>query len=191
MTVFVSMLRAVNVGGTSRIKMESLRAAYESAGLRDVQSLLQSGNVLFRSRVKDRSQLARRIAQEIERRFGLHVEVLIRTLAELESIFERSPVLSPRADLSKLLVMFLSSVPDARAQAALLKWHKGPEMLEIRGPEVYLYYPNGVGRSKLSTAVIESHLDTIGTARNWNTLTRLLEAGQSIDRGSASAKTGE
>jgi uncharacterized protein (DUF1697 family) len=191
MTVFVSMLRAVNVGGTSRIKMESLRAAYESAGLRDVQSLLQSGNVLFRSRVKDRSQLARRIAQEIERCFGLNVEVLIRTLAELESIFERSPVLSPRADLSKLLVMFLSRVPDARAQAALLKWHKGPEMLEIRGPEVYLYYPNGVGRSKLSTAVIESHLDTIGTARNWNTLTRLLEAGQSIDRDSASAKTGE
>jgi uncharacterized protein (DUF1697 family) len=188
MTVFVSMLRAVNVGGTSKIKMEPLRAAYESLGLRDVQSLLQSGNVLFRSRVKDRNQLARRIGQELERRFGLRVEVLIRTSAELQSIFQRSPVLSPRADLSKLLVMFLSNVPDARAQAALLKWHKGPEMLEIRGPEVYLYYPNGVGRSKLSTAVIESHLDVSGTARNWNTLTRLHEAAQALDRGDASGR---
>jgi uncharacterized protein (DUF1697 family) len=191
MTVFVSMLRAVNVGGTSTIKMEPLRAAYESLGFRDVQSLLQSGNVLFRSGVKDRDRLARRITQEIERRFGLHVEVLIRTFAELDSIFERSPVLSPRADLSKLLVMFLAKVPDSRAQAALLKWHKGPEMLEIRGPEVYLYYPNGIGRSKLSTAVIESHLDTSGTARNWNTLTRLHEAARALDRGSASPRTGE
>jgi uncharacterized protein (DUF1697 family) len=191
MTVFVSMLRAVNVGGSSRIKMEPLRAAYEALGLQDVRSLLQSGNVLFRSRVKDRIRLAQRITQEVERRFGLHVEVVMRTLNELENIFERSPVLSPRADLGKLLVMFLSKVPDARAQARLLKWHKGPEMLELRGPEVYLYYPEGVGRSKLSTAVIESHLEVNGTARNWNTLVRILEAGRQLERGSASANTGE
>jgi uncharacterized protein (DUF1697 family) len=191
MTVFVSMLRAVNVGGSGQIKMEPLRQAYESLGLRDVRSLLQSGNVLFRSSVKNRDQLARRIMQEIERRFGLQVEVLIRTLPEFESIFERSPILSPRADLSKLLVMFLSKVPDARAQAALSKWHKGPEMLELRGPEVYLYYPDGVGRSKLSTAVIERHLDTSGTARNWNTLTKLLEAARAIEGGNARATTGE
>ncbi len=165
--------------------------AYENLGLRNVQSLLQSGNVLFRSRVKDRDQLARRITQEIERRFGLHVEVIIRTSAEIESIFERSPVLSPRADLGKLLVMFLAKVPDARAQTALLKWHKGPEMLEMRGPEIYLYYPNGIGRSKLSSAVIESHLDTSGTARNWNTLTRLREAARALERGSATARGDE
>jgi uncharacterized protein (DUF1697 family) len=191
MTVYVSMLRAVNVGGSGRIKMEPLREAYESLGLRDARSLLQSGNVLFRSGIKSREQLSRRIMQEIDRRFGLEVEVLIRTLAEIESIFERSPILSPRADLGKLLVMFLSKVPDARAQAALLKWHKGPEMLEIRGPEVYLYYPDGVGRSKLSTAVIESHLDTSGTARNWNTLTKLLEAGRALERGNTTANKGE
>jgi uncharacterized protein (DUF1697 family) len=191
MTVFISMLRAVNVGGSGKIKMEPLREAYEALGLRDVRSLLQSGNVLFRSSVKNRDQLARRIMQEIERRFGLQVEVLIRTLPEFESIFERSPILSPRADLSKLLVMFLSRVPDARAQAALSKWHKGPEMLELRGPEVYLYYPDGVGRSKLSTAVIERHLDTSGTARNWNTLTKLLEAARAIEGGNARATTGE
>jgi len=188
MTVFISMLRAVNVGGTSRIKMEPLRATYEGMGLKDVRSLLQSGNVLFRSSVKDRRQLARRIMQEIERKFGLQIEVVIRTLPEFESIFERAPVLSPRADLAKLLVMFLSGVPDAQGQARLMKAHKGPEMLEIRGPEVYLYYPDGVGRSKLTTAVLESHFGTMGTARNWNTLTKLLEAARGIERGDSAAE---
>ena len=188
MTVYVSMLRAVNVGGTSRIKMEPLRAAYEALGFKDVRSLLQSGNVLFRSSVKDRRQLARRIAQELERKFGLQIELVIRTLPELERIFERSPVLSPRADLAKLLVMFLAGVPDAQGQARLVKWHKGSEMLEIRGPEVYLYYPDGVGRSKLTTAVIESHLGTMGTARNWNTLTRLLEAGRELAAGASAER---
>ena len=86
MTVYVSMLRAVNVGGSGLIKMEALRAAYESIGLADVRTLLQSGNVLFRSGLTDRRRLAKRIMQEIERRFDLHVEVILRTLAEVATI---------------------------------------------------------------------------------------------------------
>jgi uncharacterized protein (DUF1697 family) len=184
MTVYVSMLRAVNVGGTSRIKMEALRAVYESLGLSDVRTLLQSGNVVFRSGLTDRERLVKRIMQEIERQLDLEVEVILRTLAEVESIIERGPVLSPRADLSKLLVMFLSRVPSAAAQKELMKWHKSKqlkEMVELRGPEIYLYYPDGVGRSKLTNAVIESHLDTSGTSRNWNTLTKLVETGRALE----------
>ncbi|HEY3516082.1 MAG TPA: DUF1697 domain-containing protein [Gammaproteobacteria bacterium] len=184
MTVYVSMLRGVNVGGSGLIKMDALREAYESVGLADVRTLLQSGNVLFRSRLTDRQRLVKRIMQEIERCFDLQVEVILRTLAEVASIVDRGPVLSPRADKSKLLVMFLSSVPDAAAQTALRKWHKDKglkEMLEIRGPEIYLYYPDGVGRSKLTGAVIESKLDTAGTARNWNTLIKLVEAGRLLE----------
>jgi len=184
MTVYVSMLRAVNVGGTSRIKMEALRAVYESLGLADVRTLLQSGNVVFRSGLTDRERLVKRIMQEIERQLDLEVEVILRTLAEIESIVERGPVLSASADMGKLLVMFLSSVPGAAAQAALMKWHKSKqlkEMVELRGPEIYLYYPDGVGRSKLTNAVIESHLDTSGTSRNWNTLTKLVETGRALE----------
>jgi uncharacterized protein (DUF1697 family) len=190
MTVYVSLLRAVNVGGSGLIKMEALREAYESVGLADVRTLLQSGNVLFRSGLTDRQRLAKRIMQEIVGRFDLQVEVIVRTLAEVASIVERGPVLSPRADKSKLLVMFLSSVPDAASQAALQKWHKSKELkelLEIRGPEIYLYYPEGVGRSKLTSAVIESKLDTWGTARNWNTLIKLVEAGRAIEPGNRRA----
>jgi uncharacterized protein (DUF1697 family) len=184
MTVYVSMLRAVNVGGTGLIKMDALRELYESLGLADVRTLLQSGNVLFRSGLKDRQRLAKRIVQEIERRFDLQVEVVVRTLAEVASIVDRGPVLSPRADPRKLHVMFLSNVPDAAAQAALIKWHKDKhmkEMLEPRGPEVYLYYPDGMGRSKLTNAVIERYLDTPGTARNWNTLIKLVEVGRELE----------
>jgi uncharacterized protein (DUF1697 family) len=184
MTVYVSMLRGVNVGGSGLVKMEPLREAYESIGLADVRTLLQSGNVLFRSGLTDRERLVKRIMQEIERRFDLQVDVVLRTLAEVASIVDRGPVLSPRADKSKLLVMFLSAVPNAAAQAALRKWHKDKdlkELLELRGPEIYLYYPEGVGRSKLTGAVIESKLDTAGTARNWNTLLKLVEVGRSLE----------
>jgi uncharacterized protein (DUF1697 family) len=186
MTVYVSMLRAVNVGGTSRIKMDALRRAYESMGFSDVRTLLQSGNVVFRSRITDRARLVRRIEQELERQLELGVVVIVRTLAEMASIVDRGPVLSPRADPSRLLVMFLADVPESRAQATLQKWHKGPEMLELRGPEIYLYYPAGIARSKLSTAVIESKLDVAGTARNWNTLTKLLEASRALEHADTS-----
>jgi uncharacterized protein (DUF1697 family) len=185
MTVFVSMLRAVNVGGTSRIKMDALQAVYEAIGLKHVRTLLQSGNVVFESSLKDRDQLVRRIKQEIERQLELEIEVILRTLAEVASIVERGPMLSPEADKSKLLVMFLSSVPAASAQAALVKWHKdrkGPELIEMRGPEIYLYYPDGVGRSKVTGAVLESRLNVAGTARNWNTLEKLLETGRTLER---------
>ena len=181
MTVYVSMLRGVNVGGHSRLKMTALKQAYVAIGLGDVQTLLQSGNVLFTSRAGDREALAKRIMQELERRFDLKIEVLIRTLAEVRMLVERGPT-SARADPSKLLVMFLSRVPDARAQAALLAEHKGAEMIELRGPAVYLYYPTGVGRSKLTTAFLENRLDAAGTARNWNTLKKLVEAGAALER---------
>lgn len=180
MTVYVSMLRGVNVGGSSRLKMAALKEAYVAIGLGDVHTLLQSGNVMFTSRAKDRESLAKRIMQEIERRFDLQIEVLIRTLDEIRTLVARGPA-TPRADPSKLLVMFLARVPDARAQSALLKEYKGPEMIEIRGPEVYLYYPNGVGRSKLTNAFLENRLDAAGTARNWNTLKKLVELGATLE----------
>jgi uncharacterized protein (DUF1697 family) len=181
LTVYVSMLRGVNVGGHGRLKMAAVKDAYAAIGLGHVHTLLQSGNVVFTSRVNDRQALAKRIMQEIERRFDLQIEVLIRTLDEIRMLVARGPT-TPRADPSKLLVMFLARVPDARAQSALLKEHKGPEMIEIRGPEIYLYYPNGVGRSKLTSAFLENKLDAAGTARNWSTLSKLVELGATLEQ---------
>jgi uncharacterized protein (DUF1697 family) len=181
MTVYVSMLRGVNVGGSGRLQMHALREAYESLGLRDVRTLLQSGNVVFVSGIRDRGALAKRIMQELERRFDLAIDVVLRTSDELRSVVDRGPLSSVELDPAKLLVMFLAAVPSAKAQAALLKAHKGPEMIEIRGPEIYLYYPLGVGGSKLTNAVIERALDVSGTARNWNTVTKLLDAAAALE----------
>ncbi|HZF30301.1 MAG TPA: DUF1697 domain-containing protein [Gammaproteobacteria bacterium] len=187
MSVFVSMLRGVNVGGNNQIRMDGLKDLYESVGLRDVRTLLNSGNVLFRSNLKDRARLAKRLVQEIERRFDLKIEILLRTLPELTMLVERGPALSERQDPGKLHVMFLAGVPDKKAQAALLEAHRGPEIIEIRGPELYLYYPNGAGRSKLTNAFIEAELGLAGTARNWNTVRKLIEAGEALDAGGAKA----
>ena len=181
MTVFVSFLRGVNVGGHGKLNMAALKEAYAALGLHDVQTLLQSGNVLFRSNLRDRDALGKRIMQEIARRFDLEIDVIVRTLADVRMIVERGPA-SPRLDPRKLHVMFLDGVPDASHQAALAQAHKGPEMLEVRGPEIYLYYPDGVGRSKLSGAFIERKLDVAGTARNWNTLEKIIEAGTKLER---------
>jgi uncharacterized protein (DUF1697 family) len=175
------MLRGVNVGGNAIVSMDGLKQLYESLGFSDVRTLLNSGNVLFRSNLKDRARLARRLVQEVERRFDRQVEILLRTVPELKMLVERGPALTERQEPSKLLVMFLTGVPDKKAQAALLKAHRGPELVEIRGPEIYLYYPDGVGRSKLTNAFIEAQLGLAGTARNWNTIRKLIEAGEALD----------
>jgi uncharacterized protein (DUF1697 family) len=161
--------------------MGALKELYAALGLRDVQTLLHSGNVLFRSSLRDRAAVAKRIMQEVERRFDSRIHVIVRTLAEVRMIVERGPS-SARLDPRKLHVMFLDKVPDATHQAALAQAHKGPELLEIRGPEIYLYYPDGVGRSKLSGAFIERKLDVAGTARNWNTLEKIVQAGTKLER---------
>lgn len=181
MTVYVSLLRGVNVGGHRKLTSQALETAYGALGFGGVRAVLQSGNVVFASAARDRAGLAKRIAQELERRLELEIEVILRTREEIRTIVERSPLLGPGADHSKLLVMFLAAVPAPAAQAELVRGHKGPELIELRGPEVYLYYPNGVGRSKLSGAVIERVLDTAGTARNWNTIAKLLEVANAVE----------
>jgi uncharacterized protein (DUF1697 family) len=180
MTVYVSLLRGVNVGGHRKLTSQALAAAYSSLGFGGARAVLQSGNVVFASAVRDRAGLAKRIAQELERRLELDIEVLLRSREEIRTIVERSPLLGPGADYSKLVVMFLAAVPPPVAQAALVRGHAGPELIELRGPEVYLSYPDGAGRSKLSGAFIERVLDTAGTARNWNTILKLLDAANAV-----------
>src|SRR5690606_30243420 len=176
-----SLLRGVNVGGHRGLTSRALESVYRSLGFGGVRAVLQSGNVVFKSAVRDRAGLAKRISQEIERRLELEIHVLLRTREELRLLVERSPLLDPGAEFSKLIVMFLEAVPAAKAQAELVRGHKGPELIELRGPEVYLYYPEGVGPSKLSGAVLERVLDTTGTARNWNTILKLLAAANAVD----------
>ncbi len=171
MTAFVSLLRGINVGGHHKIRMDELKELYESLGFKDVLPYIQSGNVVFTSDEADLTRLRRQIEEGLEKKFGFHVEVIVRTSAELKEILDNNPFQGQQSKESKwVVVMFLASRPDETAQEDLLKTYVGPEELFIIGKEVYIYYTEGIGRSKLSHSLIEKKLKTVGTARNWNTI---------------------
>ena len=184
MTVFISLLRGINVGGHNKIRMEALRELYTSLGLQGAQSLLQSGNVVFASEETDPARLSGRIADAIEKSFGFRAEVLLRTPPELRDAIARSPF-ADRTGLnpSLLCVTFLAGKPDEDGLAGLAKYATAGEEYSLSGRELYLYYPNGMGRSKLTNTVIERHLKTVGTARNWNTVNALLGLAEALTAG--------
>ena len=176
------MLRGVNVGGHNCIKMEMLRTIYESLGLRDAQTYVQSGNVVFRTSTRDVAPLGKKIEAKIEQTFGFRPGVMLRTSAELRDVIRRNPFTSRRGiDPAKLLVTFLAAHPSAEARSKILSIKADPEELHVDGREVYGYYPNGFGRAKLSAALIEKTLQMPGTGRNWNTVTKLLELAEKLE----------
>jgi uncharacterized protein (DUF1697 family) len=177
------MLRGVNVGGHKKIKMEALRALYESLGLRDARTYVQSGNVLFRTERRNLAALAERIEEAIEESFGFHSAVILRTVPELQGVIARNPFASrPALEPSKLLVTFLGSGPSQEARASVLRIKTDPEELRAEGCELYIYFPNGMGRSKLQLAGIEKMLKCSGTSRNWNSVTKLLAMAEEMDK---------
>jgi uncharacterized protein (DUF1697 family) len=186
MAVVISMLCAVNVGGHNRIKMDALRALYESLKFRDPQTYVQSGNVVFRTGERDLILLTRRIQSGIARKFGFAPDVILRTPSELRDVIARNPFAKRRGiEPSKLLVTFLASDPGAEAREKLLNLKTDPEELRLDGRELYIYFPNGMARPKLSWAAIQKTLKTPGTGRNWNSVTKLLEITEQLEAAEA------
>lgn len=182
MAVVISMLRGVNLVRHNRIKMDALRALYESLGLRDPQSYIQSGNVVFGTKERDLVRLGKRIEDAIERKFGFRPDVVLRTASELRDAIRRNPFATRRGiDPSKLLVTFLAGEPDPEASEKILRIKAEPEELRLDGRELYIYFPNGMARPKLSWTAIAKALKTSGTGRNWNTVRTLLEIAEKME----------
>jgi uncharacterized protein (DUF1697 family) len=182
MAVIASMLRGVNVGPHKRVKMEDLRGLYESLKLREPQTYVQSGNVIFKSDERDLTKLTKRIESAIERKFGFQSDVVLRSTAELRDVVARNPFAKRRGiEPSKLLVTFLAGDPgeEARVMARAIKC--APDELWIDGSEVYIYFPNGMARAKLSWPSIPKILKVSGTGRNWNSITRMLEMAEKME----------
>jgi len=183
MPVLISMLRGVNVTGNNMIPMEALRQLYESLGLKGAQTYIQSGNVVFRTNAKDPAALARRIEGAIEKKFGCRPGVALRTTAELKDVIARNPFAGRQEiEPAKLQVhFFLSTQPGAEMQSEILRL-KGshPEDLVFGIRELYIYFPDGQGRSKLWPA-LDRALKKSATGRNWNTVTRLLEMSERME----------
>jgi uncharacterized protein (DUF1697 family) len=182
MAVIVSMLRGVNVGGHNLIKMDALLALYRSLKLRDPHTYLQSGNVVFRTDERDLAFLAGRIENGIERTFHFRPDVIIRTTSEMRDVISRNPFPTRRGiEPSKLLVTFLADDPGAEVREKVLAIKTDPEELRISGRELYIYYPAGMGRSKLAWMAMVKVLKTTGTGRNWNSVTKLLQIAERLE----------
>jgi uncharacterized protein (DUF1697 family) len=181
MGVIISLLRGVNVGGHNMIKMDSLRKLYESLGLHDPQTYVQSGNVVFKTSEENLVQLSKRIEDGIERSFGFRPGVMVRTAPELAGVIARNPF-ATRKDIhpSKLLIIFLANDLDPKAQDEILRIKAGAEEVRVDGREIYIYFPDGMGRSKLP-ALLEKTLKKAGTGRNWNSVTKLLEIARNLE----------
>jgi uncharacterized protein (DUF1697 family) len=155
--------------------MAELRAALEALGFEDVVTYVQSGNVVLRSGSSTEADLTAAIARQIEESFGLKIGVMVRSSAELATIGESNPFLEREADPLKLHVVFLGERPAAEAVAMLDPQRSPPDTFEVRGREVYLHLPNGMGRSKLTIDYLERRLGVAATARNWKTVLKLIE----------------
>jgi uncharacterized protein (DUF1697 family) len=177
MSTFVALLRGINVGGRNRIPMAELKAVFSRLGHDDVATYLQSGNVVFRSST-GASEIAAAAEEEVAKAFGVRPTVLLRTPAELRKVAESNPYLQDEADLTKLLVVFLDGRPAAKAKARLDPERSLPDRFSVEGREIYLHLPNGFGRSKLTIDYFERVLEVRATARNWKTLTKLVELTQ-------------
>jgi len=181
--VFISMLRGVNVGAHNRIKMDALRALYQSLGLEDPRTYVQSGNVIFRTKEKNPSQLAKKIQAALERTLKCSAEVILRTPDEFRNVIANNPF-SRRSEIEpgKLLVNFLSHEPPASAHQALQSFKRYPEEIHLVGRELYIYFPNGAGKSKLPWASLARQMKVEGTARNWNSVVKMLEIAEGLER---------
>jgi len=182
MGVVISMLRGVNLARHHRIKMDALRVLYESLDLREPQTYVQSGNVIFKTRERNLVRLAARIENAFERAFQFHSDVILRTSSDLRDVIAKNPCQTRRGiDPSRLLVFFLAGDPGDQVRESVLKIKTDPEELWMEDRHLYIYFPDGMARPKLSWALLERTLKTSGTGRNWNSVTKLLELAEKME----------
>lgn len=172
---YIALLRGINVSGKRKIKMIDLRAMCESMGLQDVQTYIQSGNIIFEHSEEDATVLETALKTQIEATFGFDVPVMLMPQAYLKEVVEGNPFLQKNETIdTKLLhVTFLAEQPEGDLVKALAEKDYGTDEFEIIGNRAYLYFPNGYGRTKLTNAVFEKKLQVAATTRNWRTINKL------------------
>jgi uncharacterized protein (DUF1697 family) len=176
MQTYISLLRGINVSGQKKIRMADLRSLYESLGVENVQSYLQSGNVVFDSDEKDAHKLKQSIEVQIESDYGFSVPVLILTGDDFRRLIESKPFAKERnADPSRVLVTFLYEHPDHSKLGNLSIPENETCNIVIEEDVIFLHCPDGYGRSKLSNNYFEKKLDMVATTRNWKTVNSLYE----------------
>lgn len=177
MTTYAALLRGINVGGSRKLPMAELRTLMEDLGHTGVRTYLQSGQAVFTSGRGDEESLAAELAEAVARRFGFPVDVIVRDHAYLRAVAEACPF--PAAELAgkQLHVTYYSAPVDAARFAEIDRTAYLPEEFRLGDRALYLYAPNGAGRSKLAEHLSRPRLNkgVIATSRNWNTVLKLVE----------------
>lgn len=175
MTTYISMLRGINIGGHKKIKMDALRQMYYELGLSEIQSYIQSGNVIFQSAETNTQKLERIISDKIMETFGFEVPALVLTVEELDSALKENPFLAdPTKDPGHMHLTFLSGVPDPTILNQIPPDYYAPDKFRQVGKVIYNYCPNGYGNTKLTSNFFETKLKLIASSRNLRTANELL-----------------
>lgn len=179
--IYIAFLRGVNVSGKNLLNMKSLVEILIKEKYQNVQTYIQSGNIVFEFKNIQTSELERNIEGIIKSNFNIITNAIIKAKKELENINSSNPFANDKKiDKSKLHVTLLSKETDKKLIPSLDNLKGADEMYSVIGTEVYLCCPNGYGKTKLNNINIEKKLNTIATTRNWNTIQNLLFIANSI-----------
>jgi uncharacterized protein (DUF1697 family) len=174
MSIHVALLRGINVGGHNQVAMSDLRALLGALGFTGAQSLLQSGNLVFESDRHTGAELERLLEVETATRLDVSADYLVRSADQWKTVVAGNPFPDEaKRDPGHLVVLFLKTAPKARDVEALQAAIEGQESIHCKGKHLYVVYPAGIGRSKLTGTLIEKKLGVRGTGRNWNTVLKL------------------
>lgn len=171
-----AFLRGVNVGRRA-VAMADLRVCVTSLGYEDVGTILQSGTVLFRAGRASAVRIETELERALLAKLSLETTVCVRSAAQIEAIVQGNPFDRMASDdPSHLVAVVLKAQPSAAAVAAFKRAIAGREQISLGEGVLYVTYPDGIGESKLTAAVLDRALGTVGTARNWNTVRRIAAA---------------
>ncbi|MFF4269638.1 DUF1697 domain-containing protein [Streptomyces sp. NPDC001536] len=176
-TTYAALLRGINVGGAKKVPMAELRTLMEGLGHDSVRTYLQSGQAVFTADHGDEESLAAELAGTIEKHFGFSVDVLVRDHAYLAAIADNCPYPAAELEAKQLHVTYFSEPVDTDRFAAIDQPAFLPEEFKLGDRALYLYAPNGLGRSKLAEQLAKPRVNKglIATTRNWNTVVKLVE----------------
>jgi uncharacterized protein (DUF1697 family) len=175
MTKFIALLRGINVSGQKKIKMSELQLLFEKLGFQDVETYIQSGNVVFSTKEKSGEKLEAKISSGIKAKYGFDVQIIVITPEEIEFVLKNNPFLKKKKDSEKLYVTFLSKAPTAECVKKLKAIDYSPEKFILDGKFIFLTLPSGYGKARLNNNFFEKKLKVFGTTRNIKTVMTLLE----------------
>jgi uncharacterized protein (DUF1697 family) len=182
MTTYISILRGINLGGHNTIKMDDLKKMFAEQGFSNVQTYIQSGNIVYQCKKTDTKELETVIKNKIEVHFGFDVPVITLTFDDLKKVASSNPFLNDETkDISYFHITFLADKPQIENFTKIKNGNYQPDQFQLIEKAVYLYCPNGYGKTKLSNKFLENKLKVVATTRNWKTTNELISIAEKLN----------